>query len=135
MVVARCYKLSAEERACSRAGCGASYRSCSRESSARTVATSVPPPGCFRACSSARSADTARSSGAASRPGPTRGKKIQSPRAPNRSALGWLARLRWDLPSAPLYPRGGRARLKSSPADVSRACPRGEAAPLLYRRL
>jgi hypothetical protein len=31
---------------------------------------------------------------------------MQSPHAPNLSALGWLARLRWDLPSAPLYPEG-----------------------------
>jgi hypothetical protein len=54
-------------------------KTCSPESSARTAATSVPPPGCFRACSSARSADTGRSSEAASRRGPTsRGKRKQS---------------------------------------------------------
>jgi hypothetical protein len=124
--VGRRCKLSAEANgACSRASCGGSYHSCSRESSARTAATSVPPPGCFRACSSARGADTARSSGAASRRGPTGGKRMQSPRAPNLSALGWLARLRWDLPSEPLYPRVGRARPapKSLQRTVSRACP------------
>jgi hypothetical protein len=45
-------------------------KTCSLESSARTAATSVPPARRYRACSSARSADTGRSSGAASRRGP-----------------------------------------------------------------
>jgi hypothetical protein len=77
-------KPSAEANgACSRASCGGSYHSCSPESSAQTAATSVPPRRCFRACSSARSADTARSSGAVSQRGPrpsTRGKRMHSPR-------------------------------------------------------